>query len=279
MIGICTDSNSQMPAGLAERYGVEIVPLTVGIDGREYLEGYDLDIDAFYGLYADGHRPQVCFTEPSPGQFAVAYDDLVARGCTQILSVHTAASASCTLRAARLAAHSAPVPVRLVDSGTARFGVSATVWAAGEAIAAGATLDEAAGLAESLAPSIGNVFIASGLGLGRPRAGECSPSRRSVYTLEGQDLRAVCQVDSVVDAVHAMASYTLRHGARLGGDTGRRLRVAVGHAHGDTLPIADALAHAVGESAQVLEVVQFRIGPSVAVESGPGTVGCVMFPA
>ncbi len=279
MIGICTDSNSQMPAGLAERYGVEIVPLTVGIDGREYLEGYDLDIDDFYGLYADGHRPRVCFVEPSPGQFAVAYDDLVARGCTQILSVHTAASASCTLRAARLAAHSAPVPVRLVDSGTARFGVSATVWAAGEAIAAGASLDEAAAVAESLAPSIGNVFIAWGLGLNRPQAGECSPARRSVYSLEGESLRAVAHVGNVADAVNAMADFTLRHGAHVEGETGRRLCVAVGHAHRNTSPIAEALAHAVGESAQVLEVVQFRFGPSVAIESGPGTVGCVMFPA
>ncbi|MCU1366153.1 MAG: hypothetical protein JWN39_1792 [Ilumatobacteraceae bacterium] len=128
MIGICTDSNSQLPSELAERFGVEVVPLTVAIDDREYLEGVDLSVDDFYELYRDGHRPAVRCNQPSPGQFAGAYDDLVARGCTEILSIHTGAQAgstcSSTLRAARLGAHSVPVPVRIVDSGTARFQIS-----------------------------------------------------------------------------------------------------------------------------------------------------------
>ena len=44
MIGIVTDSNAQLPAELAERYGVEIVPLTVTVDGQEPLEGVDLGV-------------------------------------------------------------------------------------------------------------------------------------------------------------------------------------------------------------------------------------------
>ena len=43
MIGICTDSNSQMPTALAERYDIEVVPVTVTVDDHEYLEGVDLD--------------------------------------------------------------------------------------------------------------------------------------------------------------------------------------------------------------------------------------------
>ena len=45
MIGICTDSNSQLPESLAQRYAVEVVPITVTVDGHEYLEGVDLDAD------------------------------------------------------------------------------------------------------------------------------------------------------------------------------------------------------------------------------------------
>ena len=62
-------------------------------------------------------------------------------------------------------------------------------------------------------------------------------------------------------------------------DPGALLNVGVGWAHNDTLPIAQAVAHAVGESAQVCEVILFRIGPSVGVETGPDAVSCVMFPA
>lgn len=280
MIGICTDSNSQLPPQLAERYGVEVVPLTVVVDDREYLEGHDFNLDEFYALYSSGHPPDVQFAEPSSGQFALAYDDLAQRGCTQILSVHTAATSSATIKAARLAAHSAPVPVRLVDSGTARFGVSCCVWAAAEAIEAGAALDEAAVVAETLAPSIGNVFIAAGLHLDRDRTTDPAQPLRRVRSLVGDEVHTLCDVDSMVDVVNAMASYSLAWANRPGaGDHGGRLHVAVGHAHRDTLPIADAVAHAVGESAQVIDVVRFRVGPRVVCETGPGTVGCLMFPA
>ena len=100
-IGICTASNSQLPASLAQRYGIEVVPLTVTVDGAEYMEGIDLDADAFYAKYTDGHRPAVSTSQPSPGQFAVAYDDLPARGCTEILSIHVSRASPGTRRAAR----------------------------------------------------------------------------------------------------------------------------------------------------------------------------------
>ena len=48
MIGLCTDSNAQLPAELVDRYGVEVVPLTVTLDGDDFLEGVNLDADGFY---------------------------------------------------------------------------------------------------------------------------------------------------------------------------------------------------------------------------------------
>ena len=48
MIGICTDSNSLLPDELAQRFGVEVVPLTVRMQDHEYLEGVDLDVDAVH---------------------------------------------------------------------------------------------------------------------------------------------------------------------------------------------------------------------------------------
>ena len=61
MIGLCTDSNSQLPPELAERYGVEVVPLTVIADEHEYLEGVSIDADGFYELFDSEHRPKVTF--------------------------------------------------------------------------------------------------------------------------------------------------------------------------------------------------------------------------
>ncbi|MGB8860512.1 MAG: DegV family protein [Ilumatobacteraceae bacterium] len=274
MIGICTDSNSQLPAALARRFGIEVVPLTVTIDGVDYLEGVDLDADAFYAKFADGHRPAVATSQPSPGQFAIAYEELAARGCTEILSVHVASAVSGTINAARLAAHSLPLlPVRLVDSGTASFGVSCCVWAAAVAVADGATLDHAALIAEQLSPSIGNAFVVGALdhlhrgGRGTGLGGEGLP----VLTLKGGNVEVIERLATAVDAVNAMATYAI--------GWGDRLRVAVGHSDPATEPLADALEAAVGEAANVIDVVRYRVGPSVGAHTGPGTAGCFMFPA
>jgi fatty acid-binding protein DegV len=294
VIGICTDSFAQLPPILADRFGIEVVPLTVTVDGREYLEGVGLDADDFYALHAGSRRrPTVEFGQPSPGQFALAYDELIGRGCTQILSIHTSASISATLRAARLAAHSAPVPIRLIDSRTARSGVSCVVWATAEAIAAGASSEEAAGVAASIAGSIDTVFTTDGLDLIRDDQGRDDhrgddhnwdglswggirrhTGRATVSTLVDERSAVVAEVSNLAEAVNAMAAFTLR--ASCGSRAG--LNVAVGSAHQALQPAAEALTAALTGSAHIRDVVPFRIGPSVGIASGPGTVGCIFYP-
>src|SRR5262245_12670337 len=154
--GLCTDSSSQLPRQLVERYAVEVVPVTVTIDGIDYLEGLELDADAFYARFLDGASPEVATVDPGPDRFTEAYERLAASGATDILSVHVGSAVSGTLRAAALAAESSPVPVRLVDTGAASFAVSCCLWEAAETLADGAELEEAAVVAESLLPTIGN---------------------------------------------------------------------------------------------------------------------------
>ena len=103
MIGLVVDSNSQLPAELAERFAIEVVPLTVSIDGTEYLEGVDLDADGFYAAWEGGHTPEISTSQPAPGEFVAAYTRLADRGVTEILSIHIAAAMSGTLNAARIA--------------------------------------------------------------------------------------------------------------------------------------------------------------------------------
>jgi len=265
MIGICTDSSAQLPAALAQRYAIEVVPLTVTVDGIDHLDGVDLDADMFYAKFLGGVCPTVTTSQPSPGQFAVAYEDLAARGCTEILSIHGSSAVSGAINAARLAAHSVPTPVRLADSGTAGIGVSCCVWAAATAIAEGASIDGAALIAEQLAPSIGNVFITGALTRLHDGAG------MQVMSMHDGQAKVVQRAATTLDAISAMAHHTLRGG--------ERLRVAVGHSDAATAPLADALEEALGEAAGVLAVVRYRIGPSNDAHIAPGTIGCVMFPA
>lgn len=277
MIGICTDSNSQLLGSVAERYAIEVVPITVTVGDHDYLEGVDLDADQVYELLRTDPSASVSTSQPSPGQFAAAYESLVHRGCDEVLSVHVSAALSGVLSSARLAARSVPVPVRLVDSGTASFGVSWCVWAAAKAVARGATLDEAVRVVESLSPYIGSVFIlgtstvATGVRAEQyqvsSRTGDGSP----VLTLHAGEFKVLSHAKTPLDAVATMASVV--------SGWGPRLKVAVSLADASGEPLTVALEAAVGRLKNVVEVVRYRIGPSIGVYSGLGAVGCFMCPA
>ena len=45
-----TDSSSDIPPELAKELGIEIVPLTVVIDGKEYVEGVTVDPLSFVSM-------------------------------------------------------------------------------------------------------------------------------------------------------------------------------------------------------------------------------------
>ena len=271
-VALVTDSNSQIPAELVQRYGVEVVPLTIVVDGEEHLEGVDLDADGFYARFAGATTPEVSTSQPSPGTFAAAYRRAAERGADQILSIHIGAAVSGTLNAARVAAADSPVPVRLVDTGTASFGITCCVWEAAEALRHGADIEAAAAVAEQTAARVGNVFVVRALDLAR-RGGRVAVSDTSgavpVLTLAGGSVEVVATVESVDDAAQAMADYVVA--------AGDGMRVAVGYADADAAPVSDALRRLVAADHRVLEVVTYRIGPSVGVHTGPGTAGAFFF--
>lgn len=246
---------------------MEVVPVTVTVDDHDYLEGVDLFADQFYEMLAVEPPPRVSTSQPSPGQFAAAYDALLHRGCDEIVSIHVTAATSGTLNAARLAARMSPIPVRLVDSGTAGFGVSCCVWAAGEAIAHGATIDRAVQVAESVSPQVGAVFVVGQLDFVRSRdEGNAIP----IMTVQNGQIEVIARVGTMHEAVKAM--YQAATG------WGSHLNVAVGLADSAGQSMTEALAEALSRSTNVREVVRYRIGPSVGVYAGLGTVGCFMFP-
>ena len=279
MIGLCTDSNSQLPPDLIARFDAEVVPLTVIVDGVEFAEGEDLDADGFYARFENDHTPVVSTSQPSPGRFALAYRALTERGAHQILSVHVGSAISGTLNSARIAAETSPVPVRLVDTGTASFGISCCLWAAAEAIEDGATINDAAHVAESLVPHIGNVFVVRALDLVRAggRLGASAQHAENaagavpILTLRDGKVEVVAMAANLDDAVAAMSAMIV--------GAGDDLRVAVGVADAAAHTLSDALTASVRSAANITDCVTYRVGPSIGAHTGPGTAGAFFFTA
>lgn len=275
MIGVCTDSGAQLPAAIVERYRIEVVPLTVTVDGTDYLEHVELGADDFYGRFTEDHRPTVTTAAPGPGQFLAAYRALAERGATEILSIHIGAAMSGTLNAAKVATAGSPVPVRLVDTGSASFIVGAATWMAAESVHGGATSEDATRVAEATARSCGNIFVVHTLELAR-EGGRLAPDAREaagipVLRLVDGTLDTVGQVGSAVEAARAMAGEVRA--------TGRTVRVAVGASDESSRAVADALASQLEDDPGVTELVRYRVGPSVGAHTGPGTAGAVYWPA
>ncbi|MDW3220036.1 MAG: DegV family protein [Acidimicrobiales bacterium] len=275
MIGLVTDSASQMPPALAERLGVEVVPVLVTVDGECFREGVDLAPAAFWARFDDGAVPEVTTSPPSPGELADAYRRLIDAGATEIVSVHIGAEHSGTVNAARLAADLVAAPVHLVDSGTASFGVSCCVWEAATVLADGGSAGDAATRAKEVAAEVGTTFIIQALDFAR-RGGRLEPhlphDHDGVTVLGGVGgvvdvLGTGTTVDELCDA---MVEPMLRDGAPI--------RAGVSLADPSTLVFTEGIEARLRDSAVAVDVVHYDVGPSIAAHTGPGTAGGFWYP-
>lgn len=110
-----TDSTADVPADWRERYGIEVVPLSV-IFGREaFRDGVDLDSDQFFERLARSTELPTT-SAPAPGDFRALYERL-SHVCDGVLSIHIGSNLSATVEAARVGAEEVkPFPVHVVDS-------------------------------------------------------------------------------------------------------------------------------------------------------------------
>ena len=280
MITIVVDSNSQLPASLAQRFDIRVVPLTVTIDGVDFREGIDIDEHRFYQAWNDGHQPEISTSQPSPGEFIEVYEQAIADGATAILSIHITEAMSGTLNSARLAADSVSVPVRLFDTGTASFGISLCAWAAAESIAAGGSIDDAEAAARASAAHLGTAFIV-GVPATAERSGRvdglgveaAAVDGIPVLSMHAGEIAVLDTVTTIDAAVAAMKNYAMswQPSSPVG------LRIAVGTSDISSGAITADLTDALREETAIGEIVQYTIGPTVGAHTGPGTTGLFVF--
>jgi DegV family protein with EDD domain len=269
---LVTDSSAQLPPILRDRYGVRTVPITIVIDGEPYREGHDLTTTEFYSHLDRG--AVVSTAAPSPGEVLETYEQCAGAGATEILSIHVGANTSGTVNAVGIAAASSPVPVTIVDTGTASFAVGCCVWAAGDVIAAGGDLASAEAASRSVAAHVANVFIVGALDLAR-RGGRLATDTSTgggvpVLAFAGGEMSVLAEVGDVEAAIDAMTDYV---GVTAAGEP---QRVGVGDALAPEL--ADEYEARLRALPEVVELVRYEVGPSVGAHTGRGTVGACFFP-
>ncbi len=164
MVRFIVDSTFGLSRAFAEENGVQVVSLTLLLDGKEYVEGYREDWDAFYKKFVKS-KSGAKTSQPSPQKFQDAIDKILAEDAnSEILILTIADRLSGTIGSASIAAAQYP-NIRIKAINTRAAGVSALVYFQEmfKAAKAGASFDELLALSDDLVERIAMQFIPASL--------------------------------------------------------------------------------------------------------------------
>ncbi|HSA52275.1 MAG TPA: DegV family protein [Yinghuangia sp.] len=276
-VAIVTDSTAYLPDEVVERHGIVVVPLKVVLRGRPLDEG----TEATPAGLADALRQKrvVTTSRPSPETFAETYRRLAESGAREIVSVHLSAELSGTYDAALLAAREVPVPVRVVDSRTVAMAMGFPVLAAAEAIADGASAEDAAAAAEKRAGATFGFFYVDTLeylrrggriGAAAALMGAALAVKPLLHVSDGR-IAPLEKVRTAAKAISRLEEIALESAGEA------QVDVAVHHLASPER--ADALAGRLRERLpQVGELYVSEVGAVIGAHVGPGLLAVVVSP-
>ena len=149
-IAIITDTDSSLPLDLAKQYNIVQVPIIVQFGEDTFRDVFDIDNPAIFGrIDKEGKFPTTA--APSPGQFAEAFKAAFEAGARSVLCFNVSSEVSATYVSARNAAEMFPgKDIRVIDTRNLCLGQGLMAIAAAEAVAGGASEEEAIAAAESI---------------------------------------------------------------------------------------------------------------------------------
>ena len=143
-VKIVTDSASDLPPELAERWGITVVPCYVMMDDVSYRDGVDIQADDFYVRLTSSPRLPTT-AQPSMADFRSVYEELTGQGHS-VLSLHISAKLSGTVNSAEQAkaALGDGADIRVIDSQLASIPLGLNAITAAGLAAEGKPMDEIA---------------------------------------------------------------------------------------------------------------------------------------
>lgn len=113
-IHIVTDSTADLTSEQIAKYSIHVVPLSIQVDGRTYIDGIDIHPEPFLELMKSSKELPKS-SQPAVGVFQELYDELGKNG-GRILSIHMTGGMSGTVRSAQAAADMTNSDVTVIDS-------------------------------------------------------------------------------------------------------------------------------------------------------------------
>ncbi|WP_206810853.1 DegV family protein [Paradesulfitobacterium ferrireducens] len=138
---IVMDSTGYLTSDILNQFPIKIVPLTVTIGTETFAETELSNELLLLKIKETGNFPTT--SQPPVGAFLDTYEQLLAEGYEEIVSIHISQEISGTYRSAQMAREMMSSPrIHVLDSGSAALSFGLLGWAAGEMAQAGAGAEE-----------------------------------------------------------------------------------------------------------------------------------------
>lgn len=139
-IKIICDSLSDVNKEYLEQYDIDVVPLTLILDGKEYRDGIDITPEEFYKMLREGNlNPKT--SQATYAQFKEMFDKYIGEG-KKVLYISGSSAATGTCQSAIMAKNDTEGEIYVYDTYNFSFGAGIFVVKAAELINEGKSIDE-----------------------------------------------------------------------------------------------------------------------------------------
>jgi fatty acid kinase fatty acid binding subunit len=269
---IVLDSTADFPDAPERFPNWRIVPLYVRFGAESYRDYVDLGPADFYKRLREAAELPTT-SQPTPADFAAAYDDLA--GYERVFSLHIPRKLSGTWQSASAAAERTGGKVRIVDTETASAGIALLGLAIQRRLERGTSDEEVDELIERFKRDTNLIFtldtlafLAKGGRIGRAQgmAGQLLHIK-PILTLEDGEVLPLKRVRGNRRAFHEFETAFL-------GSSSDEPVLRVGIAHADAPARMEALEKLVeAQRPQATIELATTLGPVLGTHSGPGTIG------
>ena len=276
---IMTDSSCDLPQELADQLGLEVLPLEVMADGKNYrnwLDGREIDFKEFYRLARDGKDLKT--SAVNTAAFEEAMEKLLSEG-QDVLYLGFSSGLSTTYNSGETAARELreKYPERkiyTVDTLAASLGEGMIVYYAAKKKLAGATIEEVRDFVEQEKLHMCHWFTVDDLNYLK-RGGRISAATAAVGTM--LSIKPVMHTDNEGHLVAVGKARGRKASLKALVDSMETTMLperneTVFISHGDSLEDAEYVASLVREHTGVQDVVINYVGPVIGAHSGPGTI-------
>ncbi|KON87523.1 DegV domain-containing protein [Sporosarcina globispora] len=271
-IKVVTDSTADLSREVIEKFDIEVVPLSIHIEGNTYLDRVDITPSEFMKKMKEADELPKS-SQPPAGAFAEVYDRFGDQGY-EILSIHMTGGMSGTVQSAESAAAMSNANVTVVDSRYISKALAFQVIEAAKMAKEGKSIQEIVSHLETIrgntklfvvVDTLENLVKGGRIGKGKAMIGSLL-NIKPIASLEGGVYTPVAKVRSHTQ----VAKYLAKQFAE---DIKGKTIKGVGLVHAEGIELASKLKKMIEELDVPAEIKIEETTPIISTHTGPGAIG------